>query len=99
MSRGTSAILITIVASAVSVGAFAKRLPPKPVAPLVADGVQCEVPHFGAFYGKEQNGGFVQAWDARKNQEEHHARLSFKDELIALLQKHGIEFDERYLLD
>ena len=27
-----------------------------------------EVPHFGAFHGKEQNGGFVQAWDARKNQ-------------------------------
>jgi len=34
-----------------------------------------------------------------KNQEQHHTRLSFKDELIALLQKHGIEFDERYLLD
>src|SRR3954468_17626821 len=68
VSRGTSAILITIVASAVSVGAFAKRLPPKPVAPLVADGVRYEVPHFGAFHGKEQNGGFVQAWDARKNQ-------------------------------
>ena len=68
MSRGTAAILITIVASAVSVGAFAKRLPPKPVAPLVADGVRYEVPHFGAFHGKEQNGGFVQAWDARKNQ-------------------------------
>jgi hypothetical protein len=24
--------------------------------------------HFDAFHGKEQNGGFVQAWDARKNQ-------------------------------
>lgn len=63
MRRGTSAILITIVASAVSVGAFAKRLPPKPVAPLVADDVRYEVPHFSAFHGKEQNGGFVQAWD------------------------------------
>src|SRR4051794_29721340 len=66
--RGAAAILITIVASAVSVGAFAKRLSPKPVAPLAADGVRYEVPHFGAFHGKEQNGGFVQAWDARKNQ-------------------------------
>lgn len=68
MRRGTSAILITIVASGVSVRAFAKRLPPKPVVPLVEDGVRYEVPHFGAFHGKEQNGGFVQAWDARKNQ-------------------------------
>jgi len=68
VSRGTAAILITIVASAVSVGAFAKRRSPEPVASLVADGVRYEVPHFGAFHGKEQNGGFVQAWDARKNQ-------------------------------
>ncbi len=34
-----------------------------------------------------------------RTQEEHHARLSFKDELIALLRKNKIEFDERYLLD
>jgi putative transposase len=34
-----------------------------------------------------------------RNQAEHHAHLSFKDELIALLRKHGIEFEERYLLD
>jgi len=56
------------LASALSVGAFAKRLPPKSVAPLVADGVRYEVPHLGAFHGKAQSGGFVQAWDARKNQ-------------------------------
>jgi putative transposase len=34
-----------------------------------------------------------------KNQAEHHARLSFADELIALLRKNGIAFQERYLLD
>jgi hypothetical protein len=34
-----------------------------------------------------------------RTQEKHHARRSFKDELIELLQKHGIEFDERYILD
>ena len=33
-----------------------------------------------------------------KNQEEHHKKVSFKEELIALLNEHGIEFDERYLL-
>ena len=27
------------------------------------------------------------------------ARVSFKDELVALLKKNRIEFDERYLLD
>ena len=30
-------------------------------------------------------------------QEEHHKRRSFEDEFMALLQAHGIEYDERYL--
>jgi putative transposase len=33
-----------------------------------------------------------------QTQEQHHARISFKDELIALLKKNRIEYDERYLL-
>jgi len=33
-----------------------------------------------------------------KNQEAHHKKESFKDELIKLLKEHGIEFDERFLL-
>jgi putative transposase len=32
-------------------------------------------------------------------QEEHHRRLSFQDESRRLLQKHGVEFDERYVWD
>jgi putative transposase len=33
-----------------------------------------------------------------QNQESHHRRVSFKEELIELLERHGIEYDERYLL-
>ena len=33
-----------------------------------------------------------------KNQEEHHKKLSFRDEYIELLKEHEIEFDEKYLL-
>ncbi len=33
-----------------------------------------------------------------QTQESHHAKISFRDELITLLKKHGIEYDERYLL-
>jgi putative transposase len=33
------------------------------------------------------------------NQEEHHRKVSFQDEFVALLRKHGIDFDERYLWD
>lgn len=34
-----------------------------------------------------------------ENQETHHAKQSFQDELRALLRKHGVEYDERYLWD
>ncbi len=37
--------------------------------------------------------------DYIKNQAQHHRRLSFQDELRALFQRHGIEFDERYVWD
>ena len=33
------------------------------------------------------------------NQEEHHRRMNFQDELRALLRKHEIEWDERYVWD
>jgi putative transposase len=31
------------------------------------------------------------------NQEKHHRKRTFKEELITLLDKHEIEYDERYL--
>jgi putative transposase len=32
-----------------------------------------------------------------KNQEDHHRITTFREELIALLKEHGVEFDEQYL--
>ena len=32
-----------------------------------------------------------------KNQKQHHAKLSFKDELIIMLKHYGIEYNEAYL--
>jgi REP element-mobilizing transposase RayT len=34
-----------------------------------------------------------------KDQEEHHRKMTFQDELRALLRRHGIAFDERYVWD
>ena len=31
------------------------------------------------------------------NQEEHHRKMSFQDELRVLLRKHEIEWDEKYV--
>jgi len=33
------------------------------------------------------------------NQEDHHRKRTFKEELIGLLEKHGIEYDKRYIWD
>ena len=35
--------------------------------------------------------------DYIKNQPEHHRKMTFQEEFLALLKKHRIEYDERYL--
>jgi REP element-mobilizing transposase RayT len=32
-----------------------------------------------------------------KGQAEHHRKMTFQEEFVALLKRHGIEYDERYL--
>jgi REP element-mobilizing transposase RayT len=34
-----------------------------------------------------------------RNQVEHHRKQSFQEELVALLKRHGVEYDPRYLWD
>ena len=34
----------------------------------------------------------------RVNQEKHHKKFSFKEELMVLYKEHDIEFDEKYLI-
>jgi putative transposase len=52
---------------------------------------------FGAFTVSRSNLPEVSTYIAR--QDEHHRKLTFADELRALLLRHGIEFEERYLFD
>jgi len=33
-----------------------------------------------------------------QNQEKHHKKMTFKEELVTLLKEHNVEFDERYLV-
>ena len=34
-----------------------------------------------------------------KNQEQHHAKYTFREEYIALLEEHGVDYDPRYILN
>jgi hypothetical protein len=50
---------------------------------------------YGAFAVSHSNLDGVKAYIAR--QEQHHEKRTFQDEFIALLRRHGIAYDERYL--
>lgn len=52
---------------------------------------------YGAFSISQSNLPRVVSYIA--NQRQHHASQSFEDEFRALLERHGVEFDERYLFD
>ena len=52
---------------------------------------------YGAFSVSESNVPIVKKYIA--TQAEHHKKVSFQDELRGFLNKHRIEFDERYLWD
>jgi len=64
-----------------------------------------EFPMLGQFAWQDGYGAFTvskstvpDVIDYIKDQRDHHRRMSFQDEYLALLRKHGIEYDERYLL-
>ena len=52
---------------------------------------------YGAFTVSRSQAEKVRQYIAE--QEEHHRKVSFSEELIALLKKHGVEYDERYMWD
>jgi REP element-mobilizing transposase RayT len=52
---------------------------------------------YGAFNVSESNREAVVRYI--EGQERHHHRLTFKEEFIALLERHNIPYDERYIWD
>jgi REP element-mobilizing transposase RayT len=50
---------------------------------------------YGAFSVSESGRGAVIRYI--QNQARHHERISFRDEFLALLRKHGVKFEEQYL--
>ena len=52
---------------------------------------------YGAFSVSQSNVAAVREYIA--TQEEHHRKVTFQEEFRAFLDKHGIEYDERYVWD
>jgi REP element-mobilizing transposase RayT len=50
---------------------------------------------YGAFSVSESSRGAVVRHI--QNQQQRHRKMSFQEEFVMLLRKHGVEFDERYL--
>jgi putative transposase len=51
---------------------------------------------YGAFSVSESQAPVVRRYIA--NQKSHHRKRTFRDEFLELLEKHGVEYDERYVL-
>ena len=65
-----------------------------------------EFPHIKEFAWQEGYSVFTVSKSAQEsvrvyimNQKEHHRQRDYKEELLALLNLHEIEFDERYVFD
>jgi len=54
-------------------------------------------PGYAAFSVSESQVESVRRYIA--NQKQHHRKTSFADEFLELLQKHGIEYDQRYVFE
>ena len=52
---------------------------------------------YGAFTVSESNADAVRQYI--RDQEEHHRAMTFQEEFLALLRKHNVPYDERYLWD
>ena len=52
---------------------------------------------YGAFSVSRSNVGNVEQYISR--QAEHHRRRTFQEELIVLLERHGIDYDRRHVFD
>lgn len=52
---------------------------------------------YGAFSVSQSNVESVRTYIA--NQEEHHRRVTFQDEYRRFLERHGLQWDERYVWD
>jgi hypothetical protein len=50
---------------------------------------------YGAFSVSQSNADAVREYIA--NQEAHHRTISFQEEFVRFLKRHGIEYDERYI--
>jgi REP element-mobilizing transposase RayT len=50
---------------------------------------------YGAFSVSESRRAAVLEYIQK--QEEHHRKMTFQEEFVSLLKKHGIEYDERYI--
>jgi len=109
--RGLSGISLGINGAADHVHVLAKLRPERALSDVLRDlkanatgwmhEVFPEVQHFswqrgyGAFTVSQSHVIEVQRYLAR--QEEHHKRVSFREEFIQFLKANGIEYDERYV--
>jgi putative transposase len=85
-------------------------LAPSKIAQLIKGGsslwIHTEFPELRDFAWQDGYGAFTVSKSAVldvqryiQNQREHHRKMSFQEEYLEFLKKHGVDYDERYLWD
>jgi REP-associated tyrosine transposase len=85
-------------------------LAPSKIAQLIKGGsslwIHTEFPELRGFAWQEGYGAFTVSKSAApdvqryiQNQRDHHYKMSFQEEYLEFLKKHGVDYDERYLWD
>jgi putative transposase len=83
-------------------------LAPSKIAQLLKGGsslwIRTEFPELWGFEWQDGYGAFTVSKSALpdvqgyiQNQRQHHRKMSFQEEYLAFLKKHGVDYDERYL--
>jgi len=90
--------LLTTLSRSITLAGFVKEVK-RNSTKWIRDQIVCADFHWQGGYGAFSVSASQVAAVRRyiENQEAHHRRMTFQEELRSLLQKHRIEFDERYL--
>lgn len=61
-------ILVILISISLPFSALASRIEPEDIEPVVHKGVRYSAPHWGKAQNRDQNAGYIEAWDIKRNE-------------------------------
>ena len=61
-------IFVILISISLPFSVLSSRVEPKNVEPVVYKGIKFSAPHWGKTENRDQNGGYIEAWDIKRNE-------------------------------